>query len=74
MPIDLYGLKIMDMVNCLASGGARGGQRGLSPLYEPLSPLLKIFEKYSFSMKYKIEHFLLFLFVNCAYVLRKESP
>jgi hypothetical protein len=34
-----------------------GSQRGLSPL-------LKIFEKYSFSMKYKIEHFLLFLFVN----------
>jgi hypothetical protein len=46
------------------SGGARGGQRGLSPLYKSLSPLLKIFEKYSFSMKYKIEHFLLFLFVN----------
>jgi hypothetical protein len=48
----------------IISGGARGGQRGLSPLYEPLSSLLKIFEKYSFSMKYKIEHFLLFLFVN----------
>jgi hypothetical protein len=47
----------------VAEPGGRG-QRGLSPLYEPLSPLLKIFENYIFSMKYKIEHFLLFLFVN----------
>jgi hypothetical protein len=57
-------LQLKIEISVLITVAEPGGQRGLSPLYEPLGPLLKIFEKYRFSMKYKIEHFLLFLFVN----------